>query len=355
MRMKKIYATCAVFMMVAALIGCGDDEYSTAQSTVVEEEAKVNSEKARTETEEEIANRAKQQVEIAKAKAEAQKQYQSYELVMNGNVGEVLVKSSYRADQSVPAYIYFPKDFVPERTYPLVIMYSGFSSTHDNGTRFDDITREMTENGLMVVQYDAPGYGKSEETNLAYTLTNIKNDSIDVLNYVINTFNIGQVGALGYDVGGRAVMEIQVDKRFDFDRIELIAPYCEASEFIHGCFGEDNWGKLKLEATDNGKAQYVEQEYSLQWFLDWEDHGDNLTDEFAKAYKGKSCMVIYSTDDTWVKLKTMENLYNKTGAAAIYVTDGGHDLGVRNYESPKNVSDTVRISSVDFMKGLIEQ
>lgn len=354
MRMKKIFAICAVFMMVFALFGCGNDEYSSGNSTVIEEEAKANLEKARTETEEEIADRAKQQLEISKAKAEAQKQYQNYELVMNGNVGEVLIQSSYRTDQAVPTYIYFPKDFVPERTYPLVIMYSGFSSTHDNGTRFDDITRELTENELMVVQYDAPGYGKSEETNLAYTLTNIKNDSIDVLNYVINNFNIGKVGALGYDVGGRAVMEIQVDKRFDFDRIELIAPYCSASEFIHACFGEDNWVKLKSEATDIGNAKYGEQEYALQWFLDWEDHGDDLTDEFAKAYKGKSCMVIYSTDDSWVKLKTMENLYKKIGAAAIYVTDGGHDLGVRNYESPKSVSDTVRISSIDFMKGLIE-
>ena len=128
MRMKKLFAICAVFMMVFALVGCGNDEYSTASPSVIEEEAKVSSEKARTETEEEVANRAKQQLEIAKAKAEAQKQYQNYELVMNDNVGEVLIQSSYRADQAVPTYIYFPKDFVPERTYPLVIMYSGFSS-----------------------------------------------------------------------------------------------------------------------------------------------------------------------------------------------------------------------------------
>ena len=355
MKMKKIYAICAVFMMVFALVGCGNDEYSTASPSVIEGEAKVNSEKARTETEEEIANRAKQQVEIAKAKAEAQKMYENSEMVMNGEVGEVGVASTTRKDILIPTYVYFPKNYNAEESYPMVVMFAGFAADHDNGTRFTDIAREISKNGTIVVQYDNPGYGRSGETNLAYTLTNVKNDAMDVINYMIYNYNIGKVGAFGYDVGGRVVMELQVDKRFDFDQIELLAPYCETDEFIHACFGEKEWDKLKAEAKDKGLVKFGDQEYSLQWFTDWEEKAVTLRDDFTKAYKGRRIMLVYSIIDDCVDPRVMEQFYKATGAAAICINDWGHDLGVRGFESPKNVTRIVRQESADFWKELIEE
>ena len=352
--MKKINATCAVFMMVAALIGCGEDEYSTVQSTVIEEEAKVNSEKARIETEEEIASRAKQQVEIAKAKAEAQKMYENSEMVMNGEVGEVGVASTTRKDILIPAYVYFPKNYNAEESYPMVVMFAGFSSDHDNGTGFIDVTREMNKNGIVVVQYDNPGYGKSSETNLAYTFENVKNDALDVINYVKGNYNIGKVGAFGYDVGGRIVMELQVEKLYDFDQIELLGPYCETSDFIQECFGDKNWDELKAEAKDNGWVKYADQEYSYQWFTGWETNDANLTDDFCKEYKNKRLMLVYSIKDDCVNPLTMQKIFRQTGAAAIELTSTGHDLGVWRPESPKETAQIVIDQSAGFMKDLID-
>ncbi|SDA66473.1 Alpha/beta hydrolase family protein [Lachnospiraceae bacterium G11] len=353
MRKKKIIAIYAVFMMVFALIGCGNDEYSAGIPSVVEEEARVNSEKARTETEEEIANRAKQQVEIAKAKAEAQKQYENFELVMNGDMGEVKIASSFRQEITIPTYIYFPKDFNAEETYPLVIMFPGFSADHNNGTRFDDITKELNKEGLIVVQYDNPGYGKSSEVNLAYTLTNVKNDAVDVLNYMERNYNISKVGAFGYDVGGRIAMELQVEKMYNFDQMELLGPYCDADDFIHACFDNNIWGELKKKAQDYGMVRYVQQEYSLQWFTDWERE-ENLTEDFCKAFDGKRVMLVYSVVDDCVDPIKMEKFYKKIGAAAICISDWGHDLGVRGYDTPKQTTKTIQQQSVAFWKDLLD-
>ncbi len=354
MRMKKISVAYIAFcLMVALLAGCGSDEYSSGNS-IIEEETRANTDKARQETEEEIANRAKQQADIAKAKAEAQEQNPDTELVLNENVGEVGVASSTRSGINIPTYIYYPTGYNSENTYPLVIMLAGFSSAHDNGTRFDMITAEFNKNGIMVVQYDNPGYGKSEETNLAYTLTNVKNDAADVLKYVKNNYNIGKVGAFGYDVGGRVVMEMQVDGIYDFDQIELIAPFSESKDFIHACFEEKNWGSLKAQAKDKGLVKFGEQEYAYQWFTDWEEHDDALTKEFIDAYKKRRTMVIYSQIDDWVDPSAMEKLYKGVSAAAIAVSDTGHDLGVRGYSTPEQTERVIRLQSVEFMKELIK-
>lgn len=353
MRMKKILAICAALVMIISLIGCGNNEYSAVEPEVVEE-IKASTEKARAETEEEAANRARQQLEIAQAKAEAQKQYQNYELVMNEGVGEVLVASSTRQGINIPTYIYFPKNYDSETTYPMVIMYAGFAADHNNGTRFDDITKELTDTGIMVVQFDIPGYGKSEETNLAYTLTNVKHDSLDVISYAKNNFNIGKVGAFGYDVGGRVVMEMQVDKLYDFDQIELLGPYSNTDEFIHACFGDKAWGELKAKAKDQGLAKYGVQEYSLQWFTDWEEKEDTLFDDFCKIYKKRRFMLVYSIIDDCVDPLHMEKMYKAIGGAAICLTDTGHDLGVRGFDTPKQTTRVVREQSVEFWKSLID-
>lgn len=352
MRMKKIGILCIAFCLTTAIIGgCGSDEYSTGNS-IVDEEAQANLEKVRKETEEEIANRTKQQAEIAKAKAEIQEQNPDSELVMNNNIGEVSIASSVRMGITIPTYIYFPDNYNAENTYPLVVMFPGFSADHNNGTGFEDVTREMNKNGIMVVQYDNPGYGKSEETNLAYTLTNVKNDALDVMNYVKTNYNIGKVGAFGYDVGGRIVMEMQISKLYDFDQIELLGPYCETEDFIQECFGNKKWDELKAEAKDNGWAKYAEQEYSYQWFTDWEINDANLTDDFCKEYKNRRLMIVYSTKDDCVNPLVMEKIFKKTGAAAIELTGTGHDLGVWRPESPKETAQIVIDQSVGFMKDL---
>ncbi len=343
----------AITAMLLVLTACGNDVYSSRNSAV-ENELKVNPEKARVETETEVAERAKRQAEIAKAKAEVQKQNPDSELVMSENTGEVMVASSTRMGVSIPTFFFFPKDYDPEKTYPLIIMFAGFSADHDNGTRFDHIREAFNEEGMMVVQYDNPGYGKSEESNLAYTLTNVKNDALDVLKYAKDNFNIDKVGAFGYDVGGRAVMEIQVDKQYDFDHIELVGPFCKTEEFVKAMFGQKKWNELKAKALDDNRVEFGKQEYSLQWFLDWERKEDTLTDDFCKAYKNRRVMLVFSTKDDCIETYTMDSFYKKIGAAAIVITDAGHDLGVRGYSTPKETERVIREESVAFMNDLMD-
>lgn len=337
---------------IIGLVGCrknGENAIPVVEKTSDTEEKATT---VREESEAEKGARENRQKQVAEAKAEALFDNPDSELTIKDGVGQIGVGSTSRKDVLIPTYIYFPEGYDAEETYPLVIMFAGFSASHDNGTGFKKTTAELNKEGIMVVQYDAPGYGGSTETNLAYTLTNLKKDAVDVLNYMTETFNIGKVGAFGYDVGGRVAMELQVDALYDFAQIELVAPFSDADEFIHACFGEKEWEKLKAEAKDAGLVKFGEQEYSLQWFLDWEEKGNNLTDSFVKAYKGRSTMVVYSTDDDVVSMKTMGTLCAKLGAAEIYVTESGHDVGVRGFDSSKSVVDTVRLQTSAFMKGL---
>ncbi len=351
MRKIRFLALCiSICLFSGMLVSCGKAEYS--ESSATEEIAKVNQERAREETEAENAARMKRADAIAKAKAEALEIKEDSELTVEDGIGEVSVGSTKRSGVSIPTYIYYPDGFDAETTYPMVIMFAGFSTEHDNGTRFTPLAEEFNERGIMVVMYDNPGYGKSEETNLAYTLTNIKNDAVDVIMYMYENYNIGKVGALGYDVGGRAIMELQVDGMCNFDQIELIAPFCETDEFIHACFGDSTWGKLKLEATDNGHATYGEQEYSKEWFDDWEAKAGTLTADFVKNYKGRRCMLMYAVKDDQVRYKTMAALQESLGCAAIVSEEDGHDMGVRDWNSPDKTKRVVREQSADFMEGL---
>lgn len=340
-------------LTASTMIACGSDEYTVNNMT--EKEKKNILERAREETEEEVAKRAKQQLDIAKAKAEVIKQQSDVELSEDGSKGEVGVSSSTRQGITIPTYLFFPEEYEAGKTYPLVIMFAGFASAHDNGTRFDDYVADMNKNGLIVVQYDVPGYGKSSEDNLDYTLTNIENDALDVLNYVKSNYNIGKVGAFGYDVGGRAIMEIQVDGLYDFDQIELIGPFCETKEFINACFGQKTWDELKGKAIQDKSVQFGKQVYSLQWFLDWEEKADTLTADFCKNYKNRRMMLIYSSIDDCISKYVMIDLYKRIGAAAVEISDWGHDLGVRGYDTPKQTTAVIREQSANFMKDLKDE
>jgi len=357
--MKKInrnYYLGILFASVLALTGCTTD---TVSKELWEDKAGaievVEAEPAGEESEEEAAARLEREEKIAQAEIEAKNVRAISELVMVDDIGEIKIASTSRKNIAIPAYIYFPKNYKEEDTYPLVIMFSGFAGDHSNGTRFNDIAESISsENNTFVVMYDYPGYGSSEETNLEYTITNMEKDAKDVLNYMKKNYNISKVGAFGYDVGGRIVMEMVVDGTATFDQIELVAPYSTTEDFINACFGDENWNDLWAKADTYGSVQYGEQLYSKEWFEDWDEYDGTLTELFISKYKGNPSMVVFSTDDQQITLYNMELLTKGLGSASVCVTSGGHSLGVEGYETPKDVERIVEDQSIAFMNRLYD-
>ena len=63
-------------------------------------------------------------------------------------------------------------------------------------------------------------------------------------------------------------------------------------------------------------------------------------------------MLVYSIIDDCVDPITMDKFYKQVGAAAVSITDIGHDLGVRGFETTEQTERTIRQQSVDFMTDL---
>ena len=130
------------------LTACGNKKEIEYEEEVFSEVV-AKPETTREETETESKARAQRQNDIAGAKAQVQNLVKDSEMVMNGQIGELTVASTKRVGVSIPTYIYFPAEYEAENTYPLIIMFAGFSSAHDNGTHFDQYADAFSKSGMF--------------------------------------------------------------------------------------------------------------------------------------------------------------------------------------------------------------
>lgn len=95
-----------------------------------------------------------------------------------------------------------------------------------NGDGFDVITNGLADKGIISVTLDYPGCDASKESFQLNTMTNMKADTLDVINYMLSNYSVDKdkVGIFGYSMGGRIVLELLSDKAFDFAAVELVAP-----------------------------------------------------------------------------------------------------------------------------------
>ncbi len=243
---------------------------------------------------------------------------------------EIVVPSTEREGGAIHTYITVPAAYTADGSYPLAVMLHGHGGNHNEWGGYDTISTGLAEKGFVVVTMDFPGCGNSTESFRLNTMTNMKADVVDVIDYVTTNYAIDEtrVGGFGYSIGGRVILEMLAEEMYDFTTVELVAPAEDTTDLKDLFGGAENWDKLKAEAEANGFANFhtiygQDQELSKEWFADLEKYMDGLAEKAAEKYDGNS-LVIWATDDAAVRPKVSQAVATVLGSATVNTYTDGH-------------------------------
>lgn len=271
----------------------------------------------------------------------------------------ISVASTLRADVQIPAYVTLPTDYNTENTYPLVILCHGHGGNHNEWGGFDVITNGLADKGIIAVTLDYPGCDASKESFQLNTMTNMKADTIDVINHMLSNYSIDQsnVGIFGYSMGGRIALELLSDNAFNFAAVELVAPAEDLSDLKNLFGGSEAWEAMKAEANEKGFTVFTTiygqvQELSAAWFADLEAVPDGLAEAAANNYKGNS-FVIYAVDDEAVSPSVSKTTAEVLGSEVAVTPADGHSYSFYGV-TPETISITNDGSVNFFAKELVK-
>ncbi|MDR0889249.1 MAG: alpha/beta fold hydrolase [Oscillospiraceae bacterium] len=268
-------------------------------------------------------------------------------------LSQASVPSSIRPNANIPTFITMPRDYSADKTYPLVLLLHGHGGNHNEWGGYDAISNALAYEGKIVVTLDFPGCGDSQESFRLNTMTNMKQDVLDVIAFMKTACKIDTVSAMGYSMGGRILLEIIAEEKFDFDSVVFVAP-AEDTEDLKNLFGgAANWDTLKASANTNGYADFTtiygqQQELSKEWFADLEKYADGLAELAAPKFKGRS-MVIYATDDTAVSPWVSQGVADAFQCPVLKTYKEGHSYSFYGYDGIVMI--TVIDGTVAFFTG----
>lgn len=229
----------------------------------------------------------------------------------------------------IPATVVIPQG---EGPFPLAVMIHGFGGQRkDEGST--TIASALSAQGIATIRMDFPGHGESEEDSSFNSESNMKKDILNGIKYARDKYPIdaSRIGAFGYSLGGRLILELIDDEAYTFKSIALLAPAADTDDFELIFGGQDRWDKLKKEArsSESGFAMYDGgiQHLSKQWFADIEKYnGNSLITKAARKFAGP-VLVIYAVDDAVVHPSVSKAVAEALNSQVVVVPAGGHSYG----------------------------
>lgn len=262
------------------------------------------------------------------------------------------VPSTLREGAEIPAYITTPKGYKADGSFPFVVMIHGHGGNHNEFDGFDKISNGLAEQGFVVATLDLPGCGKSMESFQLNTMTNMKADVLDVIDYVCKNYAVDKtrIGAFGYSMGGRITLELLAEGKYSFSTIELVAPAEDLTDLKNLFGGAEKWDTMKAEANEKGYVEFTtkygqHQQLSKEWFADLEKYSDGLVEKAAENYTGDS-LVIWATNDEAVSPSVSSAVAATLGSATLNTYADGHSYSF--YGTTEYTISTVNNGSVNY-------
>ncbi|MDO4543454.1 MAG: alpha/beta fold hydrolase [Clostridia bacterium] len=253
---------------------------------------------------------------------EAEREYKTY---------EVTYESSVREGVEIPAVVTVPKD---SANYPFVILAHGHGGNKDEGVGYARLAMDLAEQGIASIRMDFPGCGDSTESFKLNTMTNMKNDVVDAIAYMIETYDVEDycLGIVGYSMGGRIALELVAEEKASFDTMVLLAPAADTEDLKALFGGADNWEVLKAKAETDGFATFTTiygqvQDLSIEWFNDLEAYPNRSLIDAAAAKWDWASTVLYNDEDVAVSPAVSQAVAAALDSDIVVVPSGGHDFG----------------------------
>ncbi len=250
------------------------------------------------------------------------------------------------------SYIYgelvMPKSDEP---CPLVFIAHGFKGTRNSGGA-KELSERLAEAGIAAVRIDFNGYEEdsleAERTN-RYTLTDMREDAVDTINYVIDNYDIDtdRLGVYGRSMGGRVAMMLANENvgNFDFKAMTLIAPAGDEEAMIYYMGGQEKWDDMKETSLADGYCPKQSLELTYDWFTDFEEYNPSKT---GYKFGDKPVLLYYNTLDTVVRPVTSlacAAAYENIQTVEVTTEDGhGYEMGYEKSE----LKDQIMKNIVEF-------
>lgn len=268
-------------------------------------------------------------------------------------VVETDTASTSRDGVDIPTFVTVPASYDPALKAPLTVMCHGHGGNHNEWGGFDAISGGLAANGILVVTMDYPGCGISAEPFTANTLTNMKHDTVDVLNAVITDYNADpdSIAFFGYSMGGRITLELLAEEAVSVKAVNLVAPAADSEDLKALFGGADTWDDKKAAAQQNGFFLWTtvygqKQALSYDWFLDLEVYADGLAEKAAAKYHGPA-QVIWATDDEAVSPAVSAHVAQVLDAAVLNTHTDGHSYSF--YGTDPDTISTVNDGTIAFL------
>jgi len=137
---------------------------------------------------------------------------------------------SSKRQTEIPATILLPEGDGP---WPLVLLLHGHGSYRDENVGFVRIAEALAQRGIASLRMDFPGCGESREPFTQNHLSNMKDDVMDCLAHMLSAYPVlkEKAGLFGYSMGGRAALELALEKSVHFAALSLLAPAVDLEAF----------------------------------------------------------------------------------------------------------------------------
>lgn len=203
---------------------------------------------------------------------------------------------------------------------PTVLLVHGFGVDKDENGMFSELAEQLCKNGIQAYRFDFSGRGESEGNYCDTTLTKLKNDLQNILDFVRSQPMVDndKLGILGQSLGTSTTITLAPK----VTAMVMTGSVSHPKETLINLFGtEYNPDGLSIRKKPNG----IEVNINPPFWKDFENH-----DLFA-SMKGITCPILFihgSADDK-VPLSDMEEYFAVANDPKEKIIIEGGDHGLR--------------------------
>ena len=204
--------------------------------------------------------------------------------------------------------------------YPTVILAHGFGVTKEESGMFDNLAKNLSEEGILVFRFDFSGCGESEGDYSETSLSKLKSDLSKILEFVKAQPKVdtSRFGILGQSFGTATTVTMEPKVKC----LIMLGSIAHPKETLIELFGD---GYKPDEISTRLKSNGTITKVKPQFWKDFENH--HLLESIKKNHS--SVLFMDGEKDDKVPLSEMEAYFNNANEPKEKIILGGADHGLR--------------------------
>ena len=204
--------------------------------------------------------------------------------------------------------------------YPTIILVHGFGVTKEESGMFDSLAEILSKAGLLVYRFDFSGCGESEGDYSETSLSKLKDDLGDILDFVRSQprVNNSKIGILAQSFGTATTITLEPK----INCLIMMGSVAHPKEVNQNLFGDNyNPDGISSRKRSDGSTTRVKPQF-------WRDFANH---NLLESIKRISCPIlfIHGSEDDKVPISEMEIYFQNANEPKDKIIIQGADHGLR--------------------------